>query len=143
LICWEKHKKKGGKSMSKLTHFGLIFVIVMMIVAIPASANIVYPDMYYSLGGQIQNTSLNSISGAYNGFDKYPTVELFQFFEQQRTNILLEKQNELLAEQNNILWIQTCYAPNGGATSSRSSWVGDIEKLKGACSDNGYPTRTG
>ena len=127
--------------MNKLMYIGLIFL--MVIVIMPVSANIVYSDRYYLLGEQTQNTSLNSISGAYNGFDKYPTVGLFQFFEQQRTNILLEKQNELIAEQTVILWVQTCYAPYSGATASRSSWMGNIDKLKEVCSKNGYPARSG
>jgi hypothetical protein len=58
--------------------------------------------------------------------------------ELRRQTILLEKQNELIAESNKVAWINACYAPHT-AYGGSGAYSLNITALKYECLVAGYP----
>ncbi|MFA5745690.1 MAG: hypothetical protein WCX79_01220 [Candidatus Paceibacterota bacterium] len=83
----------------------ILIIALMIAVFIPhvCAENVTYPQEYYNLGIQ---TSIDwtHIAGSYSGFGKdNPSSQYLAFLELRRQTILMEKQNELINEQNNLL----------------------------------------
>jgi hypothetical protein len=112
--------------------FILAFVVVMAAFILPVSAaNITYPNEYYAI--------TDRINGVYSGGTP-PTVistdgAFLSALELHRQNYLIEKQNQLLAEQVEAQWVDTCYAPRGlyYSYANKSAWIEE-------CANAGYPT---
>ena len=107
----------------------LYILIILCTICINVSAfNITYPDEYYS-------TKLLADDHSSIGFSaeaRTASYTLNIFYEFRRHTILMEKQNELIAESNRIKWIQTCYDP------TQSSYM-NFTGLRIECYNAGYP----
>jgi hypothetical protein len=88
----------------------VIAILIIMAFILPSSAmvNLTYPDEYYNLKS-ISDNSIGQLSKSVNGWNtgwaESATAMATQlsFIELHRQSILMEKQNELLAEQNTLL----------------------------------------
>lgn len=86
-------------------------ILVMFLITSVAAEPITYKDEYYTLGN-----SVNEFFGHDYGFTPALLISadanVATARELRRQTILLEKQNELIAEQNHIMWVQACYVPH-------------------------------
>ena len=103
----------------------LLFVILMFTIIIThgSATTIVYPSEYFTL----QNQSEFSIETIQN--------DLAEYYQLERININLEIQNQLLAQQVESQWVETCYTShvtNSMSTSNFSAWENE-------CDNAGYP----
>jgi hypothetical protein len=110
--------------------FLLVLVVVMTAFTLPVSAaNITYPDGYYTITNQINGEYANGPLTSMNVDGGFMSA-----LELHRQNYLIEEQNQLLAEQIEAHWVDTCYAPRGyyDVYANKSAWATE-------CANAGYP----
>jgi hypothetical protein len=117
----------------------VLIILLLLLCAAPVAA-VTYPQEYYTLGSLVDkyfsNTAIKDESG-YNlvfSANAGAFASLASARELRRQTILLEKQNELLAEQVKAQWVETCYRPlyAGTGSGNRTVW-------KSECANVGYP----
>jgi hypothetical protein len=113
---------------------------ISLLAIIPAQAGIMYPSEYYVNGATI-DAVMNDITITHPSyFNMYSASrgDYVVFLELRRQTILMEKQNELLAEQNRIGWINICYVPHTGMYPG----TGNLTAMRTECNDDGYLTKS-
>ena len=76
-------------------------MIVIVMLVVPVTATVQYPEEYYTLGVQSQETFTEQFGGLNAGYN-WPVL-VSSYYELRRQTILLEHQNELLQEQVDLL----------------------------------------
>ena len=126
----------------------MLVLLAVSIVVVPAvsATSVEYPEEYSDL-----KTASYEVAFPVWGFDKYSEftdnkyggcdagatrMGVANWLELRRQSILLEKQNELLAEQNRAAWVEACYAPH---TAMGLMYSGNFTGLKQECQKAGYP----
>ena len=115
----------------------IFIILVIFLLSSPVSANVTYPEEYYTL----QNKSsvyelfildlIDDMKITNNMWDAKSYLILH--YDIERQNILLEKQNELQADLVKAQWVETCYALDKNVNmGNRSAW-------KSECANVGYP----
>lgn len=106
----------------------IIISCMLLLISNACAINVIYPDEYYST--KVLADDHNSMGMSWDADISKYTLNIF--YELRRQTILIEKHNELLAEQNHIMWINTCYGGYGGYFINKSA-------LKSVCENAGYP----
>jgi hypothetical protein len=121
------------------TEFVILMAIFLFTLSVcPVSASVTYSDEYYHLNN-VTNTNIpTAISDVGEWSDSWaPAASAYaselSAIELHKLAILMEKQNELIAEQNEAIWVGVCYAPKS------ASIYGDKVAWENECSKHGYP----
>lgn len=121
----------------------IFIILAIFLLAVPVSANVTYSQEYYQINEQLNLIPQNNrISIWESGIGVTTTFwDGVQYFQMEKQNILLEKQNELQAELIKAQWVETCYAPhyNGMGTAISPSSLGNYSAWKSECANAGYP----
>ena len=112
----------------------LVLLAASLVVPAVSAVTVQYPEEYQQIKNQADNYANKLLIWDVVTTDFTILSQLTTAFELRCQSILLEKQNELLAEQNHILWVQTCYRPYDFYRSG-----GNGTALYQECQQAGYP----
>ena len=118
---------------------GMALLVLVALVMPVVSAEWVKVENVTSCG-KFPNGCVHVSEPSYVNNDNFYEIIPAPYYENNSVHFLilseLRKQNDLLAEQNHILWVQTCYRPD---YDTQRGYYGNYSAWEQECQKAGYP----